>query len=124
MYVSRKSHGVGSCGIPPLRNVRARMVAPGVFPRGLQVAQPGPVAMAGAEFHKPAGREIENGDDENPHGVNERETVAVAERSLGEVGDYGAVEDGLMERQGGQPGYGVNQIEMQYVEKEGHAAKY
>src|SRR3954466_9500595 len=64
----------------------------------LQITQPDPIAMPGTEFHEPQTRHIQDGDGHNPHGVNERQTMTIARRFLGEVRNDGSVPDGLVKR--------------------------
>jgi hypothetical protein len=60
-----------------------------------QIAEPCPISMLAAKFHKPQTRQVENCHSQNPHGVNKRQSVTITERSLRKVGVDRAVPDGL-----------------------------
>src|SRR5215472_11038875 len=62
----------------------------------LQIAEPRPIAMPAAELHEPGTRHIQKHDRENPHRINERQTMTISERFLSEVRNYGAVPDRLV----------------------------
>ena len=52
--------------------------------------------MPAAEIHKPPTGQIENGYRQNPHGINKRQTVTIAGRSLHKICDDCSAKDRLM----------------------------
>src|SRR4051795_2173519 len=78
--------------------------------------------MPAAEFHEPARRQVQKGNGQNPHRINEREVVTIADGPLREIGDDGAVKDWLMECERYEPCHRVQQVEMQDVVEQRHAS--
>ena len=80
--------------------------------------------MTAAEFHEPPARQIEKGYRQNPHCVNERQTVSIPNRPLRVIGDDGGMPDRLMKSYRGQDGDDVNDIQVQHILEERHPAKH
>ena len=52
--------------------------------------------MTAAEFHEPQTRHVKKGDRQNPHGVDERQSMTIPGGLRGEVSDHGTVQDRLV----------------------------
>ena len=76
--------------------------------------------MPGLELHKPAARQVEHHHSQNPHDVNERQTMTISERPRSP--DDRTVPDGLVARKGDQDCHDVNKINMEDVIKQWHSA--
>ena len=65
-----RTHSIAFCRNPTSRKCGETWGAQ--FHLRLQVAEPGPVAMAASEFHEPAAGQVKEGHSQDPRCVNER----------------------------------------------------
>src|SRR3974377_790982 len=73
----------------------------------LRIAEPSPIPMRASQFHKPTARNVENGYCQDPHCINEGQTVTVSGWSLGKICDDCPMPDRLMKCERGKDGKNV-----------------
>ena len=77
--------------------------------------------MAAFESHVGLAREVKKNEDNEPHQVNERQTVAITGRTiLQNKTPMPEPGDGLMKQDAHKNRQSMNQKDMEYVVKEGH----
>src|SRR6516225_2234388 len=87
----------------------------------LQIAQPSPISMPALERQVRLAGEVKNQQNNEPHQVNERQTVAITGWTMFAMPEP---RDGLMIYEAHKNRQSVNQKDMEYVVKEGHPPEH
>src|SRR5678815_5686461 len=89
----------------------------------LQITQPPPIPMPAAKLHEPQTRWIKHCYRENPRGVNKWQAVTIPRWFRGKVCNHCAMQDRLAKCHRDHDRQNIQQIKVQHIVEERHAAK-